>query len=830
MRIIAFLILLIGITAQAQAPVKGIVKDSKTNTPLAFATIIPQNGKTTVTDVDGRFVIENKDNITHFTVTYTGYEPQVVQVDGKKSYKVSLRARSEEMNELVISSVNPAKELIKLAIKAKKDNDPQKKLNSYRYKTYDRLVVTANPDSIAGVLDSIFIYEKVGRRFEKIDSSDFKFKKMIEKQHLYQTEKVSEFIFNKEQGLKENVLATRMAGFKQPLYEIIALKLQSYSVYNDIDLVETKYAGPLANDALSEYSYRILDTVTIDNRETYMVYFTPKRVKKKYKLEGILYLDSATYGIAQAVYRVKNVMDVTASHFFKYEKDLDLWFPDSKTLKIVKGNNKDDIKILGETIKFDAVDKDLANRKKEASDFVYLLSESSNFDKEFNIPLTIKHASVAIEIKQAATSQPESYWNQFRTDTLDSRSIKTYAALDSLITKENWEQRIILGRNILNGYLPLGPVNLDLRQVIKYNVHEGIRLGLGGITNDKFSKIFRISGYGAYGTKDGRFKYSLGAALRVGNFSNSWIGASYTDDIREIASTSFATDKRRFKIYDSRPLNVSTFYNYQSWEGYIESRLLAKTDTRLQLTRTRVDPRFDYIFRPGNGNEYTVYNLTTATASLQWNPFSDFMQTPTGRVEIEKRFPQFAFQFTHSIAGILDSDFTFSKMDFRTVYEKKYLNGQKTSFLLQTGIAVGDTPLTHLYSAQPNNRDKESVLARLRFAGKNSFETMYFNEFFSSQYVILQAKHGLGKYTLFNKVKLAPVVVTRFAWGNMEDKADHEGIEFNTLEKGYYESGLELNEIYKVIGITAFYRYGPYHLPEFSRNISLKVSITLNLF
>ena len=96
---------------------------------------------------------------------------------------------------------------------------------------------------------------------------------------------------------------------------------------------------------------------------------------------------------------------------------------------------------------------------------------------------------------------------------------------------------------------------MDLRHLIKYNVHEGIRLGLGGITNDKFSEIFRISGYGAYGTKDGRYKYSIGTAIRVGNFSNSWIGGSYTNDLQEIGSTSFATDKRRWRIYDSRPLN-----------------------------------------------------------------------------------------------------------------------------------------------------------------------------------------------------------------------------------------------------------------------------------
>jgi hypothetical protein len=235
------------------------------------------------------------------------------------------------------------------------------------------------------------------------------------------------------------------------------------------------------------------------------------------------------------------------------------------------------------------------------------------------------------------------------------------------------------------------------------------------------------------------------------------------------------------------------------------------------------------VFKPGE-RPYSLYELTTATAAIQWHPFSDYMQTPNGKIETEKRFPQFTFQFTQSVKGILGSDFTFSKLDFRTVFEKQYLNGHRTSFLVQTGMAIGDTPLTHLYNGQPNSRDKPTVLSRLRFAGKNSFETMYFNEFFSSQYAIFQAKHAFKKYNLFGGFNVAPILVTRAAWGNMEDKDDHIGLPFNTLEKGYYESGIELNEIYKIIGITAFYRYGPYHLQQFDRNISVKVSITFNLF
>lgn len=826
MKILTFLFLLLSVAVSAQTVITIAVKDAQNNTALPFATITSAS-KNFVTDVDGKLILE-KPSAT-ITVSYTGYQPQNVMVSPtQKFYNVALTEKSELLQEMVINGVNPANRIISRAIRQKPVNDPQLKLNSFEYKSYDKLVITANPDSITGKLDSVFAYEKIGRKLAKIDSSAYKFKKLVDHRHLYQTEKVSVFKFNKQQGIKEEVLATRMAGFKQPLYEFIGLKLQSHSVYsNKIDLLETKYAGPLADDALREYNYKILDTVSINNRNAYMVYFSAKGRTKR-KLNGILYIDTTTYGVAKAILRVKNVLDITSTHFFDYEEGQQLWFPERKTLKIVKGNNKEDIKILGETIKFDAVNNQ-RKRERDPSDFVYVYSESANFDKQFNTPVIINRSGVAIEIKDEAINRPESYWNEFRTDTLDTRSLTTYMELDSLVAKDNWEQRIILGRRIINGYLPLGLVDLDLKQIVKYNNYEGFRLGVGFITNDKFAETFRINTYGAYGTKDGTFKYSLGAGVRVGKFSNSWIGGSYTDDVREIGSTSFATDKRVFKIYDPRPINISTFYNYQDWQGYIQTKIIPKTESMWQLTRSRIDPKFDYKYSPG-GIEYNTFNLTMASVALQWNPFSDYMQTPQGRIEVEKRFPKFAFQYTQAVEGVLGGDFNFGKLDFRAEFEKKYLNGQKTSALVQTGLAVGDTPLTHLYSTSPNNLDRNGILARVTFAGKNSFETMYFNEFFSSRYVMLQLKHGINRFTVFRSIKLSPMLVTRFAWGNMEDKDEHVGITYNTLEHGYYESGLEFNEIFKGLGLSAFYRYGPYQLTLFDRNISVKISFVFNLF
>ena len=820
------LFFLFSLCMQAQFQLNGIVKESISKKPLAFASIATSSGINTITDVDGKFSISSLAPISEFTATYIGYEKKITPTEpGKTFYLISLDQNTNDLKEVIIPRENPAVGIIRNTIARKVQNNPQKKLNSFDFKCYNKLVITANPDSISSKIDTLELTNKNS----KIDSSNYKFKEMILKQHLFQTEKVSLYQY-KNNHLKETILGSKMAGLKQPIYEILGFKLQSFSIYDSsYELFETKYNSPIANDAISEYKYQLLDSTYIEDRKVVLIHFKNKKKNKASGLEGVLYIDPTTFAIAKAVMRIKGVLDISGTHEFIFIPKEQLWFPSSKTFKIVKGNNDDDLKLLGGTIQFEGnAEKDFKPRKKEASDFIYLLSKSTNFEVQFNQPITIKKGAITLEINKEASTRTDDFWNKYRKDSLDIRSQKTYKVLDSIAVKNQIERKIIIGRRLINGYIPLGVADLDLKKFMSYNNYEGFRLGAGGITNDRLSKKFKIEGYAAYGTKDGEFKYSIGTGTRLGEATNSWFGVSYTDDVREIASTVFTIDKRGFKIYDPRPFNISTFYNYKSWKAFIETKFIPKTESVWEIATTSITPKFDYSYVL-NGKTFTDYTMNTAMVSLKWSPFSDYMQTPTGRVEVEKRFPKFTFQFTKSIPKMASNDFDFGKIDLRTEFEKKYLNGQKTSILIQGGYAFGDLPLSHLYSISPNNITRETILQRITFAGKNSFETMYYNEFFSSEYLQFQFKHGFKKITLFKKVKPSFVFVTRMAWGNLHHADRHQGLDFKTLNKGYFESGIELNQIYKGIGLVGFYRYGPNQLLKFEDNIAIKISYILDL-
>ncbi|MEY4433504.1 MAG: hypothetical protein RLZZ44_1638 [Bacteroidota bacterium] len=826
MKYIYSILFLFSLSLQAQFQLNGIVKDAKNANVLPFASISTPLGQNTISDVDGKFTIVSIRPLSEFSISYIGYEKKRIVVDKEKSfYPIFLELNTNHLQEVLIPRENPAVAIIRKTIALKAQNNPEKRIPAFEFKCYNSLVITANPDSINGKIDTLI----TNKKSVKIDSSNYKFKKMIQKQHLFQTEKVSLYQY-KNNHLKETILGSKMAGLKQPIYEILGFKLQSFSIYDsNYELFETKYNSPIANDALKEYKYQLLDSTEIDGRSVYMIHFKNKKKNRAQGLEGVLYIDQNTFAIAKAVMRIRGVLDISGTHDFRFLPHEKVWFPTSKSFKIVKGNNDDDLKLLGGTIQFEGdTEKDFKPRKKGASDFIYLFSKSANFEIQLNLPIELKKGAIALEISKEASDRKEEFWNTYRKDSLDIRSKRTYAVLDSIAKKNNLELKITVGRRLINGFIPAGPIDLDLRKFFSFNNYEGFRLGLGGTTNDRFSKAIRVEGYTAYGTKDGTFKYSIGIGTRLSEPTNSWIGIAYTDDVREIASTVYAIEKRGFKIYDPRPFNISTFYNYKNWRAYFESKFIPKTESIWEVATAKVEPKFGYSYHL-NGKTYTNYNMTTAMVSLRWSPFSDYMQTPTGRVEVEKRFPNFTFQLTKSITNGSLNDFDFGKIDLKTEYEKKQLNGQKTSLLVQGGYTFGNLPLTHLYSISPNNITKETILQRVTIAGKNSFETMFYNEFFSSEYVYVQMKHGFQRITLFKKIKPSFVFVTRMAWGNLHHAERHVGLDFKTLNKGYFESGVELNQIYKGLGLVGFYRYGPNGLLKLEDNLAVKISYILDL-
>ena len=73
------------------------------------------------------------------------------------------------------------------------------------------------------------------------------------------------------------------------------------------------------------------------------------------------------------------------------------------------------------------------------------------------------------------------------------------------------------------------------------------------------------------------------------------------------------------------------------------------------------------------------------------------------------------------------------------------------------------------------------------------------------------------------------MLLNKFAFGSLDNPERHENISFNTLDKGFTESGIEINNLVFGFGLSFAYRYGAYHLPKIEDNMALKFTFNLSL-
>lgn len=712
-----------------------------------------------------------------------------------------------------------ANDIIKKVISYKNQNDSKKALKSFEYKSYNKLIFAADVSKFDGKIDTIY-----NKGIAKIDSSRYLFKKEIEKQYFYISEKISKHQFQKNKE-KETVLLAKMGGFKEPVYEFLALGIQNISFYNTkFSLLGTDYVSPLSKNALKNYTFSLIKTPF--NSKVYIVQYKSNNRKKSIGLQGSLYIDKNTFAVTKGIAEVKGKIDVKAIQHYVYLKKEHIWFPKGNKIILKKGSSKNSIKAFRKLIGYHS---NLQFKEgKNPEDISFILIESKNFDIKINPDLPAFKDKYSVTISKTATNRALQNWENYHVFPTQ-KEVNTYHFLDSLVSKHKVEKKIKNLRTLSTGHFPAKYLDVDLSNVINFNNHEGFRLGFGGTTNDKVSKYFNLTGYVAYGNKDKVFKYKYGGNILISKINNSWIGASYSQDIFEAAKTNYLFEEPHFSLINPRNINISQFYSYKTTEIHLHHDISPKFSSKLQFDYGTYKTEFDYTFisRTRLLNQYHLSNLTFA---FKWSPRSKFMKTPKGKFTVKKNYPLITAQITKSFNTILNGDFNFVKFSSKINYQLKTIKSGSTEILMQIGYINGEAPLTHLYNHTPNHSLANPWRRRINLSGTNAFETMLFNEFISDKYVSLQMRQNFEKFRIGKKFKPKLSFITRFAFGDIKNPTNHQGVVFKRMNKGYFESGIVLNQLFKGFGLATFYRYGAYQFPTFKDNIAVKITFVLPIF
>ena len=160
-------------------------------------------------------------------------------------------------------------------------NNNNLKATDFSYSFYEKAIVSAHPDSISDRIEMVFKNKKKTKYV--LDSSSYKFKKIITKQHVYQTEKVSTISIVKGKK-KENIIGLKMAGLKQPVYELLGQEFMPFDLSRKyLKILQFTFQNPFTEEGSHKYKFEITDTITTEKGKEIVLQFESKKSIRKNK-------------------------------------------------------------------------------------------------------------------------------------------------------------------------------------------------------------------------------------------------------------------------------------------------------------------------------------------------------------------------------------------------------------------------------------------------------------------------------------------------------------------------------------------------------------------
>lgn len=798
---------------------KVIDKETKKELPFVAVTIAGEN-KGVQTDIDGRFQLRSNINPLKLKFQYVGYQYLEQIINAGVETTIYLDRKENIIKEVqVIAGENPANRIIKKVYENKDKNNPER-LSSFRYMSYNKFVFTGKDDTT--------IYNRMyDNRIKSLDSTkaDYQTKKdsvlakinkeryssdsLFDKQHVFITETVTQRDFLYPEKNKEQIKAVKISGLKNPAFVLIASQFQSFSFYKDyMNVLDKNYLSPVSKGSTGKYFFHLEDTLLQGNDSVFVISYKPKVGKNFDGLVGLLYVNKDGYAIQNVIAEPATANQFKIKVQQQYEKVQGVWFPTQLNtdleVNMVQINTRKMIGIGRTYIKDIQIGVDQTGRK---------------FD------------GIVIDYdRKSIKNNSDSILNRYRIDSLDKKENQTYYILDSIGKAEKLDEKIKLFDIISKGYIPWGYIQFDIKRVLSgYNDYEGLRLGLGIGTSEKFSKYFSVDGYFAWGTKDHKFKY--GGNLRIPIYLKQDIefNLSYSKDVIESGATLFRGDKKT--SYDTYR-NILVWN--MDWQEGVEAQLSLRSRNylvhRFYFSQYNRSVTNNYQFLD-QGKLFSEYETREYGISTRWAYGEKFIRQSLQRISIGTKYPIVWFNMAYAEGINKVWNDSYWKFDFKA--KKSFTIRHAGTMHVQAfaGYIKGEVPYPFAYNGRANYNGSFSL------ASQGYFETMRMNEFLSSEYASLFVVHDFGKLLYQTKYFKPGIAITSsYGWGRLNNKLQHQGIGFKTMEKGYYESGLLLSDLLVLkaqfynmgLGAGAYYRYGFYKSLSEKDNLAFKLNFSIS--
>lgn len=798
--ILLFAVLLFPAIVAAQVTITGRVVDARTQEPLAFVHVVPEGQRQgTTTDIDGRFSLAVAGSPVILRCSYVGYVPTEVPAQAGTPILVQMPRGLVELSPVEVRpGLNPAHRIIEQVHANRRMNDGLRN-RSHRYTSYSKTIFTA-------ALDSSVVNDP--EQLAKLDTSDREMVDWLDKQHLLLIESATQKSFIPPAAEKEEVLAMRVSGLKDPSLLALAASTKTFSVYEpQIALMEKTYLSPIGPSSTSRYLFILQDTLYQGTDTVFIISYEPMPGRKFDALKGVLYVNTNGYGlqnvIAEPVERTGN-FNIKLQQQFEKVGGL-AWFPvQLNTFLYLDMMQVNSFKVIG-------------------------IGRTYLKDIEVDTPVPRKEVrGPELVMDRIATRRDEEFWNALRTDSLEAKELRTYQTIDSIFEAENVERFVKWFGYLATGRAGIGPVDLLLDRIVNYNGYEGLRLGLGATTNDKVSRHASLGGYFAYGFKDRDWKYGGDLTLRLKPGRGPTLRPYYAFDVEESGGVAFRGAPRSFTSESYRWIYVDRMDRVERIGGELAFRVNSALKVWIGTEQAERRNLIGYQYAQPLSEDVTFLTNRFSTGSISVGTRFAFREQvaslPDRQVAMGTRWPILYVNVTQAVEGLWDGEWDVLRIN--AMIEKSFRLRMLGVVSVRTmaGIVDEGVPYPFLFNL------RGSCSSQVPLATQNTFETMRPNEFLADRYVALHVRHSFGNLLIKDrKFRPEPVLVANAAWGSLDAPERQQGYTFSALQGGYYEAGLQLDDLLRSnlvgFGVGFYYRLGENAFPGAKDNLAIKLSM-----
>lgn len=755
------LLCLLSFCSPAQKNIAGTVSSAATGEPLSFATIRFGTGTDGIfSDIDGRFSATVPDTLRTLLVSYMGFR-QLEYPLGNTAGRLSIRLEplANALPEVTVrNTTDRVRYIMNRAISARDRNEPGHH-PWYQCTVYYKMSADLLPTGS-----------------DKKDSAFYKIlAEFAEDKHILFSETHSRRSYKRPGNLQDEVLATRLSGWKQAPFASLVTDVLPFDTYSDfLKLNGRDFANPVSRGWQARYRIRLVDEVLQGKDTLFILSFEPRQSLADNLLSGQFYIHSGQYAIA---YFTGGYNDERMGQDFNLVQQYvqvkpGLWFPDRLSYemqwkKFTIGRNRMNLQLRGSSC---------------ISELSFEEPPGFRFDK-----------SKPIKLADGAMEAPAEYWNAHRPDTLGAKEQTTYGYMDSLFHEYKIDKAMPVIAKLSEGKIPVRMLDIDIAKIYSFNAFEKTRLGLGLQTNDQVMKRASIGWWAGYGFEDKQWKYGAFAEFSLDRYKDKTIRLGYDRNLLDPGRMTIHRELDRNYLQSLMMRRADRIENY-----FIRTDArLGYWDVGLEGHYQHIVPQYNYVLLQEEGS-FNRFDVREASLSLRYAPGekrspSFGLYRPVFNPAIPKFYLKIA---TGNIRSGKDYSSDYLQAIAAVRWTKHVNRIGRESFLLTSGVLLGseDLPISKTFAGKGYLNPDYPIYS---FGG---FATMRPYEYYSDRFVSFNWKHDFD-WKLYNLAGWSRPYISlahSLLYGEMKKPGVHREIDFAVPDNTYHESGVMLNDLLKL--------------------------------